>query len=76
MYIHPETAVQIGLFPDFPRAEFEQIGNAAGMGAKLALLSRRERGRAQEIAARIKYIELMSQPNFMEDFALSMYLPR
>ncbi|MDP2951806.1 MAG: ASKHA domain-containing protein, partial [Chloroflexota bacterium] len=75
-YIRTDSALAIGMFPAFPRARFEQVGNAAGVGAKLALVSRKERARAQEIASRIRHVELMSQPDFMESFALAMYLPR
>lgn len=68
-YIRPESALTIGLIPHFPRAEIIPVGNAAGEGAKMALLSRRERERASEIARRTEYLELSGRPDFQEIFA-------
>lgn len=68
-YIRPESALAIGLIPRFPQAEIIPVGNAAGEGAKMALLSRRERARATEIAQRTEYLELSGRPDFQEVFA-------
>ncbi len=68
-YIRPESALAIGLIPHFPQAEILPVGNAAGEGAKMALLSRRERERASEIARRTEYLELSGRPDFQEVFA-------
>jgi uncharacterized 2Fe-2S/4Fe-4S cluster protein (DUF4445 family) len=53
-----------------------QIGNAAGVGARLALVSQRERARAVEIGHRVQYVELMTQPNFGVHFAGNLRFPR
>jgi len=42
------------------------VGNAAGEGAKLVLRSRRELERAQEIAKKVRYVELSARPELME----------
>jgi len=68
-YIRPESALTIGLIPHFPQAEIIPVGNAAGAGAKMALLSRRERERASEVARRTEYLELSGRPDFQEVFA-------
>jgi len=52
-----------------------QVGNAAGVGAKAALLSRKERQRARQIVRRTGYIELTTYPGFSRRFALSLYFP-
>ncbi len=75
-YINIESALAIGMFPPLPHERFSQVGNAAGMGARLALISKRERARAQELAQKVEYIELTTYPRFAEEFAKAMYLLR
>jgi uncharacterized 2Fe-2S/4Fe-4S cluster protein (DUF4445 family) len=73
-YIDVSSAMAIGMLPQLPAKRFEQVGNAAGMGAKLALISRSKRIEAQEIARRVGYIELATAPHFRRTFAQAMYL--
>jgi uncharacterized 2Fe-2S/4Fe-4S cluster protein (DUF4445 family) len=75
-YIDVASAVAIGMLPSLPLSCFRQVGNAAGMGAKLALISLGERAKAQAIASRVKYIELGSAPNFEQTFLQANYLGR
>jgi uncharacterized 2Fe-2S/4Fe-4S cluster protein (DUF4445 family) len=75
-YIDVASAVTIGMMPSLPLNLFRQVGNAAGMGAKLALISRSKRTEAQTIASRVKYIELGSAPNFDQTFIQAGYLGR
>lgn len=75
-YIDVASAVTIGMLPALPLNRFRQIGNAAGMGAKLALISLSERAKAQAIASRVKYIELGSAPDFEQIFLQASYLGR
>lgn len=71
-YIRPESAMAIGLMPRFPHAELVPVGNAAGSGAKMALLSRTARARAAALPARVEYLELSGRPDFQEQFAEAM----
>lgn len=71
-YISPASAVRIGLMPPFPNAEIIPVGNAAGSGAKMALLSRAERERASALVRWIEYLELSGRPDFQEVFAEAM----
>ncbi len=73
-YIDLSSAVTIGMLPPLPLHRFRQVGNAAGTGARLALISRSKRAAAQDIARRVRYVELASVPNFQQIFAQSMYL--
>jgi len=73
-YINPESAVTIGMLPTVPLNRFRQIGNAAGMGAKLALISVDKRREAKELLKKIQYIELAAYPDFMRIFMESNYL--
>lgn len=57
-FIDVGSAVTIGMLPPLPLQSFRQVGNAAGTGARLALISRAHRLQAQEIARRDGYIEL------------------
>ena len=75
-YIDVSSAMAIGMLPSLPLDRFRQVGNAAGMGAKLALISLSQRTRAQAIASRVHYLELASTPNFMDTFVLANYLGR
>ena len=73
-YINLASAIRIGMFPDLPLDRFKQIGNAAGMGAKRALISKKSLSEARSIADRAQYIELTTHTNFQNDFLNAMYL--
>lgn len=73
-YIDVSSAVTIGMLPPLPVDRIQQVGNAAGMGAKLALISRTKRAEAQRIASAVSYIELTNAPGFMEIFLQANYL--
>jgi uncharacterized 2Fe-2S/4Fe-4S cluster protein (DUF4445 family) len=73
-YIDMASAIAIGLLPRLPLDRFRQVGNAAGMGAKLALVSRQKREAAQRLASRIGYLELAAHPQFSTTFAQAMLL--
>lgn len=74
-YVRPVSAVAIGLLPVFPNARVTQVGNAAGSGAKMALLSTSAVKEAQRLARRIKYIELAKVPHFQIEFLKGMAFP-
>lgn len=73
-YIDVESAVTIGMLPNIPLERVIQVGNAAGTGARLALVSRPQRRHAAEIAHRVRYIELARAPRFMRNFAEGMLI--
>lgn len=73
-YLDVSSAVVIGMLPSLPLNCFRQVGNAAGMGAKLALLSCDKRAEAQSIARQVGYIELATAPRFMPTFVEAMYI--
>ena len=74
-YLDLDSALAIGLLPRLPRARLRQVGNAAGVGAKGALVSLRERSHASRIAHRTGYMELTTHPGFQRRFARSMLFP-
>ena len=67
-YIGLESAVKIGLLPALPLDRIEQGGNAAGVGVRMALGSAALRDRATRLAARCRYLELGSLPDFQRIF--------
>jgi len=74
-YIDLASAVAIDMLPNLPLDRFAQIGNAAGIGAKLALVSYPHRATAQRIAARSHYIELAGSAHFNRSFMRAMRFP-
>jgi uncharacterized 2Fe-2S/4Fe-4S cluster protein (DUF4445 family) len=75
-YIDVTSAIVIGMLPAVPLDRFRQVGNAAGMGAKLALISLSKRAEAQAVASRATYIELATAPDFNRTFRQASYLGR
>jgi uncharacterized 2Fe-2S/4Fe-4S cluster protein (DUF4445 family) len=75
-YINVSSAITIGMLPSLPLDRFRQVGNAAGMGAKLALLSSSKRTEAQNLASQVHYLELATAPNFMSTFSQASYIGR
>ena len=73
-FINVESAITIGMLPALPLERFKQVGNAAGTGARLALISESQRAKAEQIAQQAGYIELAAVPNFNRKFAEATYL--
>jgi uncharacterized 2Fe-2S/4Fe-4S cluster protein (DUF4445 family) len=67
-YLDLRSAIRTGMFPPLSLELFRQIGNAAGVGAKLMLISMKERREAERLASQIGYIELTSRPAFTSLF--------
>ena len=74
-YIDPDSARTIGLYPDTEFEKVESLGNAAGVGAQLALLDRTARDEAEHIVERAEYYEIAGTDVFRDSFLESMYLP-
>jgi uncharacterized 2Fe-2S/4Fe-4S cluster protein (DUF4445 family) len=73
-YINITSAVTVGMLPALPLDRFEQVGNAAGIGARLVLASQSYRAESQELAREISYFELASAQQFAQVFSRSTYL--
>jgi uncharacterized 2Fe-2S/4Fe-4S cluster protein (DUF4445 family) len=67
-YISPASARAIDLVPFVPIEKITAVGNAAGQGAVMALLSTPLRDEAIEIAKSVRYVELSARPDFMDQF--------
>jgi uncharacterized 2Fe-2S/4Fe-4S cluster protein (DUF4445 family) len=73
--IDPASALAMGLFPYCPVERVHSAGNAAGDGARLALLSRTKRLEATGVARQVHYVELTDHPHFQREFAMAMWFP-
>jgi uncharacterized 2Fe-2S/4Fe-4S cluster protein (DUF4445 family) len=67
-YLSPASAVRIGLVPRLPVLRIVAAGNVAGEGAKMALLSVRERAGARALLEEVTYVELSDRPGFNDAF--------
>jgi uncharacterized 2Fe-2S/4Fe-4S cluster protein (DUF4445 family) len=74
-YVNPASALRMGMLPPVPLERILGVGNAAGAGALLALISLDERRRAVEIAASAQHIELSRRPEFQIAFMDAMVFP-
>lgn len=70
-YIKKESALMLGLLPPVEPEKISAIGNAAGEGAKMALLSPDERFRAKVLARKTRHVELSVHKDFQEEFLKS-----
>ncbi|MFX1293657.1 MAG: ASKHA domain-containing protein, partial [Promethearchaeota archaeon] len=74
-YIDIKNARIIGMYPEIDLSKVETVGNAAGTGARMALLSKNIRNIAETISKQIKYIELAAKKNFQSIYLNSTFLP-
>ncbi len=75
-YLSPASAVRIGLVPKLSVLRIVSAGNVAGEGAKMALLSARERSGAQALLEEVRYVELSDRPDFNDRFVEQLSFPR
>ena len=73
--INIENAVRIGMFPDVDRSVFEYIGNSSLAGAYAMALSDEAEQKVDELAANMTYLELSTNPRYMEEFMAACFLP-
>jgi uncharacterized 2Fe-2S/4Fe-4S cluster protein (DUF4445 family) len=74
-FVEWAKAKAIGLIPDIPIERLNFIGNGAGAGAKLALLSRSQREVSEHIAEKVNYIELTCSADFTGNYMNATYMP-
>ena len=74
-HIDVKYAMVLGLIPDCPLAHVRSAGNAAGTGARIALLNAASRHEIAEVARRIVKIETALEPRFQEHFVAAMAIP-
>ena len=74
-YLSPANAIRLGLVPRLPVLRVVSAGNVAGEGAKMALLSVRERAGALALLEEVRYVELSDRPDFNDAFVDQLQFP-
>ena len=73
--IDPLHALVLGLVPDCDPKNLTAAGNAAGTGARIALLNCAARGEIEDVVQRVEKIETAVEPRFQEHFVHAMAIP-
>jgi uncharacterized 2Fe-2S/4Fe-4S cluster protein (DUF4445 family) len=74
-YLSPASAIRLGLVPRLPVPRIVSAGNVAGEGAKMALLSVRERAGALALQEEVRYVELSDRSDFNDAFVDQLQFP-
>lgn len=74
-YIDPKYAMILGLIPDCALDQVGSVGNAAGDGARIALLDHTARQDSERLARAIHYVETATDPDFQDAFVNAIHIP-
>jgi len=74
-HIDKEASMTLGMFPDCPIEKVYAVGNAAGDGARMALLNKGKRIEADERARWVEFVEIATDPAFEREFMQAMHIP-
>ncbi len=74
-HIDVKYAMVLGMIPDCKLDNVSSAGNAAGTGARIALLDQRSRGDIEQLVRRVEKIETAVEPRFQEFFVEAMAIP-
>jgi len=74
-YLDVRKAITVGMLPDIPVERIRFVGNASVAGAKMAVMSRHALAKAEELAGRMTYFDLMNHPRYMDAFIQANFLP-
>jgi uncharacterized 2Fe-2S/4Fe-4S cluster protein (DUF4445 family) len=74
-FLDLDAAIAIGLLPDLPRDRFHFIGNASLAGSRMSLVSEKHRQRQRRHTRRMTYLELTTDPSYMNEYTAALFLP-
>jgi uncharacterized 2Fe-2S/4Fe-4S cluster protein (DUF4445 family) len=74
-FLDLEDARTIGLLPRLPNEKFAFLGNTSILGAYLSLVSEERRTKMLELAGKITYMDLSSEPKYMDRYTGALFLP-
>ena len=74
-YLDIENAKSIGLLPNLPKEKLIFLGNTSLMGAYIALTSKYHRKKRDETAKTITYIDLSTEPTYMDEYTAALFIP-
>lgn len=74
-YLNLKDAKTIGLIPDLPLDQFRYIGNSSLIGSYMILISQEYREKQIQLANRMTYIDLSTDPNYMNQYTAALFMP-
>ncbi len=74
-YVDPENARTIGMYPEIPLERIDFVGNLAGTGSRMSLISKDMRDYTEKISRTVKYYELAVDKDFQDEYIKSLYFP-
>src|SRR5262249_49629595 len=74
-HIDPLHAMVLGMVPDCSLEHVTSAGNAAGTGARIALLNGASRAEIAQVVRRVEKVETAVEPRFQEHFVAAMAIP-
>ena len=74
-HIEPKYAMILGLIPDCNLKQVSSAGNAAGTGARIALLNHESRNEIEEVVRQVEKVETAVESNFQQHFVNAMAFP-
>ena len=74
-FLNLEDSRTIGLLPRLPDEKYSFLGNTSVIGAYLTLISEERRAKEQELAAKITYMDLSNEYQYMEHYTGALFLP-
>lgn len=74
-YLNIENSIYIGLLPDIARGVYQFVGNTSLAGARMSLLSHDALESTEAIYKNITYLDLSSEPNYMDEYIASLFFP-
>ncbi|MEJ2268491.1 MAG: ASKHA domain-containing protein [Desulfobulbaceae bacterium] len=74
-HISPRQAIVLGMLPDLPLEVYRPLGNSSLAGAELMLTDDSVRDRCSKVVAKVTYVELNVNQEFMIRFSGSRFIP-
>ncbi len=74
-HIEPKYAMVLGLIPDCDLKQVSSAGNAAGTGARIALLNHESRNEIEEVVRQVEKVETAVESKFQQHFVSAMAFP-
>jgi len=74
-YTDMGSATTLGIFPEFPEGKYHPIGNGSLSGAYATLMSVEKRREAAEVAAKMVYVDLLVDVEFIDEYSKALYVP-
>jgi uncharacterized 2Fe-2S/4Fe-4S cluster protein (DUF4445 family) len=74
-YLDVRNVITIGMLPEIPTERIHFVGNSSLAGARLSLLSQEAMAKVKEVASKMTYFDLMTNPRYMDEFISANFLP-